>query len=88
MNKQDLEHALAEGRTVEARHHGGGWFRPTNPQQLLERGVELRVIELRNRMEKMAPSERIDMVNTIMAGHCKHCGNKDPDGSCKCWNDE
>lgn len=87
MNKQDLEHALAEGRTVEARL-GAGWIRPTNPQQLLERGVELRVIELRDSMEAMEPSERLDMVNTIMAGYCRYCGNKDPDGSCKCWNDE
>lgn len=104
MNRQDLEHILAEGRTVEARSPSGMlWFRPTNPLQLLEqgielriapdrngveRGVELRVIELRDSMEKMAASERFDIVNTLMAGYCRNCGEKDTDGSCQCWNDE
>lgn len=94
MNRQDLEHILAEGRTVEARVPGGHWFRPTNPLQMLASGYELRVAhpgfvnELRDHMETMTPAERLDMVNTLMAGYCQNCGCVDKSGSCQCWNDE
>lgn len=43
MNRQDLEHALAEGRTVEARH-AGPWFRPIDPIGVLDRGLEMRIV--------------------------------------------
>lgn len=43
MNRQDLEHAIAEGRTVEARN-AGPWFRPIDPMGVLDRGLELRIV--------------------------------------------
>jgi len=39
-------------------------------------------------LKDMLPQERVDFINTISSGYCKHCGWTDPHGNCQCWNDE
>lgn len=46
------------------------------------------IAEMRDRMVDLLPSERIDLVNDLLDGYCKHCGWADPEGVCQCWNDE
>lgn len=43
---------------------------------------------LRDRMEKMKPHERLELMDSLMQGYCRECEFDDPDHRCQCWNDE
>lgn len=55
---------------------------------IIDNETEAPVSVLRDCMEKIMPGERLDLMSLLMDGYCKGCGNEDPGGRCKCWNDE
>lgn len=50
--------------------------------------TETLVSVLRDRMEKMTDQERIDLLDSLFAGFCKHCGADIGDGRCYCLRDD
>lgn len=50
--------------------------------------VEEAVSALREHLERSTADERLELMKVVTQGYCTHCGNKDPDNTCQCWNDD
>lgn len=41
---------------------------------------------LRQLLTRLPDSERLQLIDDVFEGYCRHCGTPDP--RCQCWNDE
>jgi len=44
--------------------------------------------KMRELMDSVSASHRLEIVSVILAPYCRHCGYDDPDHRCQCWNDD